>query len=77
MEELLEHDLCKELFSNEVKCKLEDSDTLETRVQIWGTIVRRRGTIPNNVYDFSFKQTLKENQSKHYKYNIFSTHKLQ
>ena len=41
MEELLEHDLCKELFSNEVECKFKHSDTLETRVQIWGTIVRR------------------------------------
>ena len=41
MEALLEHDLYNNFFGNEVKYKLNDSLTLETRVQIWGTIVRR------------------------------------
>ena len=41
MEALLEHELYNNFFGNEVKYKVNDSLTLETRVQIWGTIVRR------------------------------------
>ena len=51
-----EHDLINKSFSSDIK--QNESDTLQIRINAWNKIIRNHGPIPNNIYDYSFIETL-------------------
>ena len=52
MEGQFEHDLYNKSFSNQIESN--ENDTLQQRIEWWMTVVDRGGSIPNDVYDYSF-----------------------
>ena len=54
--EQFEDDLFNKSFSSEIK--ENESDTFQIRINAWDKIIRNRGPIPNNIYDYSFIETL-------------------
>ena len=73
--DLFEHDLINKSFPSEIK--ENESDTFQIRINAWHKIVRNHGPIPNNIYDYSFIETLElartaiDSERKH---EVFSRH---
>ena len=56
MKEQYLHDFYNKSFGN--LGSFEDSATLQDRIDAWSKIFNHRGTIPINVYDYRFTETL-------------------
>ena len=52
-----DHDLINKSFSS--KIKEDEYDSFQIRIGAWDKIVRNHGPIPNNIYDYSFIETIK------------------
>ena len=59
MDAQFEHDLCNKSFDSVKEDENNKLDTFENRIKIWMSIARSGTEIPNNVYDYSFDESMK------------------